>query len=115
MNQPLLALIAVLCNVAAQFAMKFAGRGLEEQSGIAAWITPWILIAASLYGISFLLTIRVFAANPLTLASPVMAGGTFLLIALFGSLLGENIRLATIAGMLFILGGIILLTSSHKL
>lgn len=115
MNQPLLALIAVLCNVAAQFAMKFAGKGLSEQISLSTLLSPGILLAATLYGVSFLLTIRVFAANPLTLASPVMAGGTFLLIAIFGSLLGENIRLSTIGGMLLILGGIVLLTANHKI
>jgi multidrug transporter EmrE-like cation transporter len=111
MNQPLLALIAVLCNVAAQLSIKEAGRNILFGGGLLAWLNPLLFLAMSLYGLSFLLTVRVFASNPLTIAAPIMAGGTFVLIAVTGAwLLGESLGTARILGMGLILAGIVLLT-----
>ena len=111
MNAPLLALCAVLCNVAAQLAMKYAGRDGAAASGVAAWMSPWLLGAVALYAASFLLTVRVFAVNPLSVASPAMAGATFFLIALASSLLlNEAMGVQKLLGMGLILVGILLVT-----
>lgn len=113
MNQALLALIAVLCNVGAQISIKGAGDAVERIGGLIGWLNPWLALAVLLYGASFLLTVKVFAVNPLTVAAPIMAGGAFVLTAISGSLLlGESLGLSRIAGMVLILGGILLITRS---
>jgi multidrug transporter EmrE-like cation transporter len=113
MKEPLIALIAVICNVGAQLAMKYAGREQEVGKTLAAWLSPWLLSAVVLYGLSFLLTVRVYAANPLSVASPTMAGCTFLLIALTSWLvLGEGLGYQKLAGIGLIFIGIAVLTRS---
>ena len=68
--------------------------------------------AVALYGLSFLLTVRVSAVNPLSIASPAMAGCTFLLIALASSVvLHEAMGLQKLLGMGLIVIGIVLVTS----
>lgn len=110
MNFALLALIAVLCNVGAQLAIKAAGERVTAASGLLAWIDPVLALAVGLYGASFLLTVRVYAVNPLTVAAPVMAGGSFLLVALAGTLLlGEAPGWQRLGGMALIVIGIVLI------
>ena len=114
MNQPWLALLAVCCNVAAQLTIKQAGHAVVIQGqGLLAWLHPLLLLALTLYGLSFLLTVKVFAVNPLTVAAPIMAGGTFVLVGLAGTwLLGEHLHLTRWLGMGLILAGIMLITRS---
>jgi multidrug transporter EmrE-like cation transporter len=114
MKDPWIAVIALLCNAAAQFAMKYAGRNLDATDaakGLAMWLSPWLLVALAFYGLSFLLVVRVYAANPLSVASPVLAGGTFFLITLISwLLLGESLGYQKIAGIALIFLGIVVLT-----
>lgn len=119
MNDPLIALLAVLCNASAQVAMKFAGRAglsdaeaaVDTSSRLLAWLSPWLLASVALYGLSFLLTIRVFANNALSVASPLMAGLTFFCIVMASWLvLGETMDVRKIGGILLILTGIVMLT-----
>lgn len=111
MKELWIALISVMCNVIAQLAMKYAGRGQQIDHTLASWLTPWLFIAVAFYGVSFLLTVRVFAANPLSVAAPAMAGCTFLLIALASWLvLGENMGYQKLAGIGLIFIGIAVLT-----
>lgn len=113
MNQPLLALIAVLCNVGAQLAIKEAGHLVERGSGILAWVNPVLMLAVGLYGASFLLTVKVFAVNSLTIAAPIMAGSTFVLVGVAGAfVLGETLGVYRLVGMGCILVGILLITQS---
>lgn len=110
MNAPWLAFSAVLCNVSAQLAMKQAGHAQEAATGSTGWLSPWLAGAIFLYGASFLLTSRVFALNPLSVASPIMAGATFVLVALVSSLLlGEAFSLQKLGGIALIASGIALL------
>jgi multidrug transporter EmrE-like cation transporter len=111
MKEPWIALIAVFCNAGAQLTMKYAGRAGQGASGLAMWLSPWLLAAIVLYGLSFLLTVRVFAVNPLSVASPSMAGCTFLLITLVSWLiLGEQMGAQKVAGIALIFLGIFILT-----
>ena len=111
MNAPWLAVVAVLCNVLAQLAMKQAGQAQGHVNDLTGWLTPWLIAAIALYGASFLLTSRVFAVNPLSVASPIMAGATFVLIALASCLLlGEGFGLLKLAGIGLVLCGIALLS-----
>lgn len=108
MKELWIALLAVLCNASAQAAIKWAGA-----AGRAAYFSPWLMLAVVLYGASFFLTVRVFAANSLSIASPIMAGATFLLIGLAATLLfGEPMPPAKILGMALIVAGIALLALS---
>jgi len=107
-----LSIAAVLCNVAAQVSIKIANqssrtfiKGLD--AWISPWLTPWIIAAILLYGASFVLTVRIFALLPLSLAAPAMAGATFLLVALASTLiLGEHISYLKLLGMCLIISGI---------
>lgn len=78
---------------------------------MSTWMTPWFVSSLALYGLSFLLTVRVFAINPLSVVSPTMAGCTFLLITLASwQLLGEGMGYQKVAGITLIFLGIVLLT-----
>lgn len=113
MNTFLIGVVAVCCNVAAQIAMKYSGKSLQQAPGLAGLLSPWLFIALALYGVSFFLTIRVYATNALSIASPLMAGGTFLLIGLASFLLlKEEISPQRILGMAIILLGIVVLSKS---
>ena len=111
MKEPLIALIAVLCNVFAQLSAKQAGTASKFGTSLQSWLSPWIITALVLYGLAFVLMVRVYAVNPLSVASPAMAGGTFLLIALSSWLvLGEGLGIQRVAGISLIFLGIYLLT-----
>lgn len=113
MKEPWIAIIAVLINAGAQLSMKYAGSQMQEAKGFAMWFSPWLLCALAFYGLSFLLVVRVLAVNPLSVASPAMAGGTFLLITLASwLLLGEGLGFQKVAGIALIFLGIVVLTRS---
>lgn len=104
-----LAIIAVLCNVSAQVLMKFAGKlDLKIWSN---WFSLYLIAAVICYGLSFLLTVKVFSQNALSIASPLMAGATFVLIALASmALFSEAFTWQKAAGMALIALGIFLLS-----
>lgn len=113
-----LSIAAVLCNVAAQVSIKLASQSNRAlikgwDAWISPWLTPWIIAAIFLYGASFILTVRIFALLPLSLAAPAMAGATFLLVALASMLvLGEHISYLKLLGMCLIISGIYCLVRS---
>jgi multidrug transporter EmrE-like cation transporter len=93
--------------------MKYASRADQAGKSFAYLFSPWLLSAVALYGLSFFLTVRVFAVNPLSVASPAMAGCTFLLITLVSwMVLGEGLGYQKVAGIGLIFLGIFLLTRS---
>jgi multidrug transporter EmrE-like cation transporter len=101
-------LAAILCNVGAQMALK-AGASTELLRW-QTWLSPAILLGLGLYGLSFVLTVRVYADYPLSIISPLMAGAIFLLISLLSAqVFNEPITLEKIAGIALIVAGIALL------
>lgn len=102
MNAWGIAIVAVVLNVAAQLAIKLAGGNFN----------PLPLAAALLcYGLSFFLTFKIYAVNPLSLAAPLMAGLTFLLTPLAAVLLlGESLGTARVLGIALILAGIVIIS-----
>lgn len=103
--------IAVTCNALAQFFMKRAG--IADASSVRQWLSPGLLGALALYGLSFLLTALVYARLPLSLASPLMAGAIFVLVSLLSVVfLAEPLGALRLAGMACILVGIALLAWS---
>ena len=112
MKQPLLIVASILFNVLAQIVIKHAGKSGVGAAGIASWLSPWMVLAVAAYGLSFLLTVRIFAENKLSSVVPLMAGATFLLVSLAGVLLfGESIPARKALGSATILVGIYLLAS----
>jgi multidrug transporter EmrE-like cation transporter len=112
MKQIALIFVAVLFNVGAQVVIKYAGMSGVGAAGLASWLSPWIFLAASLYGVSFFLTVRIFAVHDLSVVAPLMAGGAFLLVALAGIFLfAEIVSISKFIGMLAIIFGIYLLTN----
>lgn len=108
-----LALVAISCNVGAQIAMKYAGNQMEKTVGISAWMNSSLILAVILYGISFLLTVKVFAVNLITVVAPVMAGSVFVLVGIIGSLVfNESVSVERFFGMFCILVGIIIISRS---
>lgn len=110
-NTWLLVAITVVCNALAQLMMKRAG--VQDAFNWRHWVEPTLLTAVALYGLSFILTALVFARLPLSLASPLMAGAIFVLVSLFSVVfLAETIAPLRLAGMAFIVLGIVLLARS---
>jgi multidrug transporter EmrE-like cation transporter len=99
---------AVLCNASAQAALKLGAS--TELTRWQTWLSPALLAGLVLYGISFVLTVRVYADYPLGIISPLMAGAIFVLINLFSALLfHEPVTLDKVIGIVFIVVGIALL------
>lgn len=109
MQQPWLIALAILMNVGAQLSIKFAGGG-PARSLLQQLLSPWLLLALFLYGLSFLLTVRIYAVNQLSVAAPFMAACTFMLIYLLSYLLfTEPLTLTKSAGLVLIVLGMTLL------
>lgn len=103
--------IAILCNVGAQIALKMGAS--TELGRWQTWLSPAILIGLGLYVLSFILTIRIYAQYPLSIISPLMAGAIFLLISLASAILfAEPLTVQKIGGIGLIVGGIALLSQA---
>ena len=86
-------------------------RASTELTRWQTWLTPGILIGLALYGLSFVLTVRVYADYPLGIISPLMAGAVFLLINLFSAFVfHEPMTLMKLLGIMLIVAGIALLS-----
>jgi len=104
----LLVAAAVGCNAGAQLLIKRAA--VADAFRLQAWLSPQLMAAILLYGVSFGLTALVFARFPLSLISPLMAGAVFMLVALLSVVfLGESLGPARVAGMVCVVIGISLL------
>lgn len=109
MQQPALIALAVLLNVGAQVSIKFAGQQGQPLSLLGQFFSPWLIGALALYGLSFLLTVRIYAVNSLSVAAPFMAACTFMLIYLLGYFLfSEPITIARTIGLALIVAGMFL-------
>jgi multidrug transporter EmrE-like cation transporter len=101
--------IAVFCNVGAQVALKMGAT--TELGRWQTWLSPAIIIGLGLYGLSFILTIGIYAQYPLSVISPLMAGAIFMLITLASALLfAEPLTLQKVGGIALIVSGIALLS-----
>ena len=113
MKQLSIALIAVLCNVSAQILMKLASQSGFQIRDLSTYFSWQLMTSVILYGLSFLLTLQVLSQAALSIASPLMAGLTFVGIALASYLiLHEAMNAQKIVGMLVIFVGIFILTKA---
>lgn len=100
---------AILCNVSAQVALKMGAS--TELARWQTWFSPAVIAGLALYGLSFILTIRIYADYPLSVISPLMAGAIFLLISLASAVLfNESLTQEKIGGIALIVAGIALLS-----
>jgi len=117
-----LLLTSVAFNVTANILLKkgvLAAGGISGQKShllseiIKVASNPLILIGLSLYGLSFLIWLRVLTFNDLSRSYPIFATIVFLMTTL-GSLifLKENISLFRIVGMIIMLAGIYIVARS---
>jgi multidrug transporter EmrE-like cation transporter len=110
MKPLLLVVLAIVCNVGAQVALKLGAN--HELRWHTLFSIP-VLSGLALYAVAFVLSIRIYAAYPLSLISPLMAAAIFLLVSLASVLLfNESMTLQKMLGMSVIVLGIWLLASS---
>lgn len=100
-------LIAVFCNVGAQLSLK---AGAIANMQWQDYLSPKLLLGVMLYGISLILTVRIYSVYPLSIISPLMAGAIFVLVTFGASLFfSEPITTHKIVGVALIVAGIALL------
>jgi len=113
---------SVIFNVTANILLK---TGVTRSGGIAAETTrlfssissvilsPFIITGLALYGLSFLIWLRVLSFNDLSRAYPIFATIVFLFTTL-GSIkfLNEDISLMRVVGILIMLIGIFIVSRS---
>jgi len=117
-----LLIISVTFNVTANILLK---TGVTKTGGVSAETTnllanlfkvassPYILIGLALYGLSFLIWLRVLTFNDLSRSYPIFATIVFLMTTL-GSIrfLNEDVSLMRIAGIAVMLIGIFIVARS---
>ncbi|MGS0942708.1 hypothetical protein ACVA51_19505 [Pseudomonas luteola] len=102
--------LAILLNVGAQLSIKLAGRTGVPVSLFQQILNPMLIFAVFLYGLSFILTVRIYSVNELSVVAPFMAACTFMLIYMVGYLVfGEPFTLSKSAGLAFIVVGMFFL------
>lgn len=110
---------AILLNVTAQLAIKLAGKaGPLPRLQLDRWhdwlgsqVVAWLFAGLAAYGMSFLLTTLAYRHNDLSLISPLMAGAIISLTVLAAwAFLAEPIGLTRMAGIVLIIGGIVLVS-----
>lgn len=110
MKQLWLIALAILLNVCAQLSIKLAGRTGVPVSLFQQILNPMLIFAVFLYGLSFILTVRIYSVNELSVVAPFMAACTFVLIYMVGYLVfGEPFTLSKSAGLAFIVVGMFFL------
>ncbi len=117
-----LLLISVTFNVTANILLKTA---VTKTGGISAEVTniftniikvamsPYLIIGLTLYGLSFLIWLRVLTFNDLSRSYPIFATVVFLFTTL-GSIkfLNEDISIMRVSGMIIMLVGIYVVARS---
>lgn len=97
--------LAVMLNVCAQICMKFAALSPSWHNGRGL---SWLAASAGCYVGSFALTVLVLRRLPLSSVGPVMAGMTFVLVAMAGWLLfKEDMPIGKIMGIAIIFLGVV--------
>ena len=84
-----------------------------EVTRLQTWLSPAILIGLALYGLSFVLTIRIYASYPLSVISPIMAGAIFSLVSLASVIFfSEPLTLQKVGGIALIVAGMAVISQS---
>ena len=117
-----LLITSVIFNVTANILLK---TGVTKIGGISgqktllstelakAALSPFIIFGLMLYGLSFIIWLRVLSFNDLSRAYPIFASLVFLLTTIGAvRFLGENITITRIVGIVVILLGIYIVAKS---
>jgi drug/metabolite transporter (DMT)-like permease len=105
----------VLLNAGASILIKVSSmppRKLPSLSiPVSAWIGNWTLwVGVFTYGLAFLLYVYALSLFPATVAHPVITAGAIAIVATVAGLaLGEPLSILTIAGIIVVTGGVIMI------
>jgi len=113
-NNLYLVILAVFCNVFAQISLKKASASVLDCSGSWIFDTAGIFYLISgllLYGISFVLTLKIYKSNELGIITPVMIGLIFLLTLFLSSLIfKEPLTAKKVIGSLLVICGVLVVS-----
>jgi len=115
----LVLVLGIISNASASVLIKIA---LSPQRRIPSISDPWaifmngpLMAGLALYGTAFLLYAITLKFLPLNIAHPTLTSGAIAFVSLMSVvLLGESLRPAMIAGLAFIVFGVILLTAGAR-
>ena len=110
-------LLGVLSNTSASLLIKMAMSEVtvpRDVSGFLGMMSNLHLIfGLALYGMAFLFYSLALINLPLTVAHPILTGGSVALVTLASVLVfGETLTLINILGLIFIIFGVVALTHS---
>lgn len=107
--------LGVLLNAGASLLMKVSSmppRKLPSFSiPASAWVGNWTLwLGIVAYGLAFVLYVYALSLFPATVAHPVITAGAIAIVAtIAGLVLGEPLSALTIAGIIVIMGGVLMI------
>jgi small multidrug resistance pump len=78
---------------------------------VSAWVSNWALwVGVLTYGLAFLVYVYALSLFPATVAHPVITAGAIAIVATVAGLaLGESLSALTIAGILVVMGGVLMI------
>lgn len=107
--------LGVLLNASASILIKVSSmppRRLPSiTTPVATWANNWPLwIGIVTYGLAFLLYVYALSFFPATVAHPVITAGAIAVVAtVAGLVLGESLSALTIAGIIVVMGGVLMI------
>lgn len=117
-----LLLVSVVFNVTANILLKkgvlsFGGISGEKTKVLIelskAAVNPFIIVGLALYGLSFLIWLRVLSFNDLSKSYPIFAACVFLLTTIGSmSFLNEHVSFLRVIGIVIMLVGIFIVSRS---
>jgi multidrug transporter EmrE-like cation transporter len=111
MHPWILAVVSVLLSVAAQFALKAGMKGQADAVIWKALLQPLVMVGFLLYGLGAVVWLSVLARWDVSKAYPLVGLG-FVLTALVGWCLGEQLSLQRWLGLALIVAGVALVARS---
>jgi drug/metabolite transporter (DMT)-like permease len=78
---------------------------------VSEWLGNWTLwVGVVTYGLAFLLYVYALSLFPATVAHPVITAGAIAIVAtIAGLVLGESLSALTIAGIIVVMGGVLMI------
>lgn len=106
--------MAIALSAGAQLLVKASVTGADGDLGEVAHAlrSPLVIAGVVCYALAFVVYAYVLSIYDITLASPLMVAGVMLLVFLGGAVSGEAITLQRTAGVLLLLGAVILISRS---
>lgn len=109
----LILLVNIALSVSGQFFLKYGIKQLGNFSGkdliLHAVLNPFVILGMFCYGVGMLTWFAVLSKFDLSVAYPALSLGYIAILIISALFLGESITLLKVAGILLIMGGVILL------